>query len=391
MQPLPRLSCVCLLACAVAGCMHTGRAAAAEYSVDSARTVVTFEVRRFGFLSQSGWFEHVTGRASLDPQSHAAEFDLVIDAASVRATDSALTSIVRGKEFLDVARYPEILYRGQQLMLSDREVAHIDGSLTMHGVTGPLSLVVTGYDCASHSSPTDVRCVISASGSIRRSRFDMNSLSLFVADRVKFTVHAELAASNDRASTPASPWQEPASSREALSGVPDTGALSHTAILTTKQSEHSMQPLPHSYLVAAAGGTSGNVSLTAADVPSLSSAAPSQFGGPGDQWSPESLLCAAIASCFILSFRAVARASALPWVHLDCEVEGVLERSADVTRFTRIVLRAVLTVVESVSTGTCEKLLSKAEHGCLIANSLNCSRELQFEIVKAPAAAVAAG
>jgi len=152
-----------------------------------------------------------------------------------------------------------------------------------------------------------------------------------------------------------------------------------------------MQPLPHSYLVAAAGSTSGNVSLTAADVPPLTSAPPSQFGGPGGQWSPESLLCAAIASCFILSFRAVARASGLPWVHLECEVEGVLARSAGVTRFTQIVIRPVLMVVESINTATCEKLLSKAEHGCLIANSLNCSRELQTEIVQAPAEAVAAG
>jgi peroxiredoxin-like protein len=152
-----------------------------------------------------------------------------------------------------------------------------------------------------------------------------------------------------------------------------------------------MQPLPHSYLVAAAGGTSGDVLLTAADVPPLTSAAPSQFGGPGDQWSPESLLCAAIASCFILSFRAVARVSGLPWMHLECEVEGVLERSAGVTRFTRIVMRPVLTVAEPANTVTYEKLLSKAEHGCLIANSLNCSRELQTEIVQAPAEAVAAG
>lgn len=148
-----------------------------------------------------------------------------------------------------------------------------------------------------------------------------------------------------------------------------------------------MQPLPHVYLVAAQGSAAGNVSLSAAGVPPLTSAAPAQFDGPGDQWSPESLLCAAVASCFILTFRAVARASGLEWQQLECEVEGVLERSAGATRFTRIVTRPVITVSESVSTVMCEKLLSKAEGACLIANLLNCSRELQIEIVRTSAEA----
>ena len=130
-----------------------------------------------------------------------------------------------------------------------------------------------------------------------------------------------------------------------------------------------MQPFPHTYSVGAAGGASGNVALTATGVPTLMSAAPAQFGGPGDRWSPESLLCGAVASCFVLGFRAVARASGLAWTRLECEVAGTLERSAGPLRFTRIVTRAVLTVPESAGTVLCEKLLHKADHGCLVANS----------------------
>lgn len=143
-----------------------------------------------------------------------------------------------------------------------------------------------------------------------------------------------------------------------------------------------MQAFPHSYSVAAAGAQKGSVSLTAEGLPRLMSAAPAEFDGPGDQWSPESLLCAAVASCFVLSFRAIARASGLKWTRLECEVEGTLERSAGVTRFTKIVTRAVLAVPESVVTSICEKVLHKAEESCLVANSLNCGRELQMEIAR---------
>lgn len=146
-----------------------------------------------------------------------------------------------------------------------------------------------------------------------------------------------------------------------------------------------MQAFPHVYSVAAAGGQKGSVSLTAAGLPRLMSAAPVEFDGPGDQWSPESLLCAAVAGCFVLSFRSIARASGLKWTRLECEVEGTLERMAGVTRFTKIVTRAVLTVPEGVATSLCEKVLHKAEESCLVANSLNCGRDLQMEIGRVPA------
>jgi organic hydroperoxide reductase OsmC/OhrA len=150
--------------------------------------------------------------------------------------------------------------------------------------------------------------------------------------------------------------------------------------------DSTVQPLPHIYSVTAAGATDGNVSLAAAGVPRLASAAPTQFEGPGDQWSPESLLAAAVASCFILTFRAVARASQLPWTRLECEVEATLERLEGVMQFTRVVTCATLTVPAGTVTTSCERALAKAEESCLIANSLRGQRELQMEIVKASVA-----
>lgn len=145
-----------------------------------------------------------------------------------------------------------------------------------------------------------------------------------------------------------------------------------------------MKPLPHVYSVAAVGSAGGSVAITAAGLPQLASAPPPEFGGPGDQWSPESLLAAAVASCFILTFRSIARASRLEWTRLECHAEATLERVAAVTQFTHIVTRATLTVSEGTSTVLCERALTKAEEGCLVANSLRCKRELQMEIVRAP-------
>jgi organic hydroperoxide reductase OsmC/OhrA len=142
-----------------------------------------------------------------------------------------------------------------------------------------------------------------------------------------------------------------------------------------------VQDFPHIYTVSASGEGAGNLTVTAAGLPALASAAPKEFGGPGDQWSPESLLCASLASCFILTFRAVARASKLNWHALECRVQGTLERVDGVTQFTRFVTTARLTVPPGGSADLCRRLLEKAEHACLIANSLRSQRELQAEIV----------
>ena len=144
-----------------------------------------------------------------------------------------------------------------------------------------------------------------------------------------------------------------------------------------------MQPLPHVYSVKAAGSAVGSVALNTAGTPRLLTAAPAEFGGPGDHWSPESMLTGAVASCFILSFRAVARAQRLTWLRLECDVSGTLERRGGALRFTNFVTRAVLTVPENADIVACEHVLEQAEQGCLVANSLDAVRELQIEVVKA--------
>ena len=146
-----------------------------------------------------------------------------------------------------------------------------------------------------------------------------------------------------------------------------------------------MQPFPHIYSVTGSAAAAGQVTLSTEGAPDLASAAPSQFGGPGDQWSPESLLAAALLSCFILTFRSVARASKLEWSRVECSVEATLGRVEGVTQFTRVLTRVALTVPRSADTALSERTLAKAEHTCLIGNSLRCQRELQIEFVSEPA------
>jgi organic hydroperoxide reductase OsmC/OhrA len=131
-----------------------------------------------------------------------------------------------------------------------------------------------------------------------------------------------------------------------------------------------MESYPHHYSVDASARTDGNVVLSAAGIPALQTAPPAQFDGPGDLWSPETLFVAAVADCFVLTFRAIARASKLSWTALRCDAEGRLDRADGTTRFTQLTLDAHLTVPPTTDTEKARRLLEKAEKACLITNSL---------------------
>jgi peroxiredoxin-like protein len=142
-----------------------------------------------------------------------------------------------------------------------------------------------------------------------------------------------------------------------------------------------MHPYPHRYTVQARAEATGDVDLDAERLPTLKTAPPVEFDGPGDRWSPETLLCAAVADCFVLSFRAVARASKLDWQAVEASVEGKLDRIEGKSRFTEIVVRATLRVPAGTDHQRAEKLMEKAEQVCLISNSLLAERRLEATVV----------
>lgn len=144
-----------------------------------------------------------------------------------------------------------------------------------------------------------------------------------------------------------------------------------------------MQDFPHHYLVSASAETDGNVALKADDMPQLVSAPPAEFGGPGDQWSPEHLLVASVGDCFVLTFRAIARGSRLEWTNLEVTTEGVLDRVDRVTQFTEFTVRASLSVPSGTDEAKARRLMEKAESACLVTASLKAPCHLEADIIAA--------
>jgi organic hydroperoxide reductase OsmC/OhrA len=94
-------------------------------------------------------------------------------------------------------------------------------------------------------------------------------------------------------------------------------------------------------------------------------------------------LCASVADCFILTFRAVSRAARLEWQRIECRVEGTLDRIERASQFTHFTTFATLAVPAATDLAKAREMLERAEHGCLIANSLRGLRTLEAQVIVA--------
>jgi peroxiredoxin-like protein len=140
-----------------------------------------------------------------------------------------------------------------------------------------------------------------------------------------------------------------------------------------------MKALPHRYEVRIAGAAVGHAALSSGGVPDLRTAPPLEFDGPGDAWSPEQLLLAAVQSCFFLTFRAIAQASRIEFTSLAVEAEGIVDRRDGGMRFTEIVLRPRVTLPAGQDPVRVRGALEKAERTCLVSASLSTPIRLEPE------------
>jgi peroxiredoxin-like protein len=144
-----------------------------------------------------------------------------------------------------------------------------------------------------------------------------------------------------------------------------------------------MSPLPHRYTVALSGGPAGYARVRTDALPDIRIAAPVEYGGPGDAWTPEYLLLAAVQACFLFTFRAVADAAHVNFEYFELSTEGTVDRQERRTKFTEITLRPRVTIGPEVDRSHILRLLHKAEHACLVSASLETPIRLEPELVAA--------
>ena len=100
-------------------------------------------------------------------------------------------------------------------------------------------------------------------------------------------------------------------------------------------------------------------------------ATPPEFskGMPGI-WSPEHLLVAAVNSCLMTTFLAIAENSKLNFLNFECNADGKLEKIDNKFMISEILLAPVLTIHDEADRERALRVLDKSEAACLISNSV---------------------
>lgn len=110
-------------------------------------------------------------------------------------------------------------------------------------------------------------------------------------------------------------------------------------------------------------------------------ATPPQFPkGMEGIWSPEHLLTAAVSSCFMTTFLAIAENSKLAFDQFSCSASGKLEQIEGKYLMTEIILEPILTIPIETSIEKAERILIKSEAACLISNSIKSKVTLKINI-----------
>jgi polyisoprenoid-binding protein YceI len=117
--------------------------AADEYKIDPAHSTVGFNVKHMMVSTVHGRFNDFSGQIVYDDKDISkSSVKVAIKTASVNTDNTGRDNDLRGANFLDVEKFPEITFQSKSVeKKGDGYVAH--GTLTIHGVAKDVDLPFT--------------------------------------------------------------------------------------------------------------------------------------------------------------------------------------------------------------------------------------------------------
>jgi polyisoprenoid-binding protein YceI len=168
------------------------------YKLDPHHTYPHFGVEHLGVSIYWGRFDRSSGQFTIDRAAHKGSVELTVETASVSTGDNqrdgrprTLDEHLRSADFFNVAEFPQMTFKAQEVKFNGDAPAEISGSLTLLGVTKPLTLKVERWVCKDHPFSKKPMCGGNASGSLKRTDFGMKYGVPAVGDEVRLLLQFE--------------------------------------------------------------------------------------------------------------------------------------------------------------------------------------------------------
>jgi polyisoprenoid-binding protein YceI len=149
----------------------TALAAPVTYEIDPAHTYPAFEADHGGGLSfWRGKINSSSGKITLDKAAGTGTVEVTMDMKTIDFGHQGLNDHAQTPDIFDTAKFPTATFSGKLGGFRDGAPTTVEGNLTMHGVTKPVTLTINSFKCAPHRSGKEV-CGADASAKINREDF----------------------------------------------------------------------------------------------------------------------------------------------------------------------------------------------------------------------------
>ncbi len=167
--------------------------AADNYTVDPNHTYPSFEAPHIAGISMwRGKFTKTSGKVMLDRQAKSGSVDITVDATSVDSGNAKLDEHLKGDKFFEAAMYPTITFKSSKVKFSGDAPSEVDGTLTLHGVSKPVTLTVKSFKCVPHPMLKVELCGADVYTEINRADFGMKyGVEMVGSPTVKLSIQVE--------------------------------------------------------------------------------------------------------------------------------------------------------------------------------------------------------
>lgn len=162
-----------LLALIAAGTVSSAFAAD-TYTIDPSHTYPSFEADHMGVSIFRGKFTKTSGTVNLDRAAKTGTMEITVDTSSIDFGHAKLNEHAKGADMFDVTKYPTAIYKGTAIKFDGDKPVSVEGTLTLHGVTKPLTLVINKFNCIQHPMLKREVCGGDASASFNRADFGID-------------------------------------------------------------------------------------------------------------------------------------------------------------------------------------------------------------------------
>jgi polyisoprenoid-binding protein YceI len=161
----------------VATILVTGIATAAPvtYELDPEHTFPSFEADHMGISVWRGKFNRTSGMLTVDREAGTGRVEAAVDMTSVDFGHDEMNAHAKAPDFFDVAKFPQATYTGTLERFVDGVPTHVDGELTLHGVTRPVALKVNSFKCIPHPLHKRELCGADALATFDRDDFGLTA------------------------------------------------------------------------------------------------------------------------------------------------------------------------------------------------------------------------